>query len=135
MDVFTSGQAVDLIKCELLRTAADHRFEVPAYCFMPDHFHGLFESLACDCQFTKFVNMFKQRSAFRYGRSHCRRLWQEGYFDRVLRDTESTLDVVAYILANPVRAGLCDEPRAYPHVGSSVYAIEDLCEAVGGRRR
>jgi hypothetical protein len=36
----------------------------------------------------------------------------KGYFDRVLRDEEATLDVVSYIVLNPVKAGLCDERSA-----------------------
>jgi len=102
---------------------------------MPDHFHGLFESTASDCDFTKFTCMFKQRSAFARKRVTGRNLWQEGYHDRVLRSEEATLDVVAYILENPVRAGLGTDFRQYPFVGSSVYSIEALFEWVGTRSR
>jgi hypothetical protein len=31
-------------------------------------------------------------------------LWQEGYFDRVLREEDDVFDVARYVLKNPVRA-------------------------------
>jgi REP element-mobilizing transposase RayT len=100
---------------------------------MKDHIHGLFEGLAEDCVFTKFVAMFKQRSGYLVSANHSRKLWQDGYFDHVLRVEEATLDVIAYILMNPVRAGYCSDPREYPFLGSSAYSIDDLCDAVSAR--
>jgi hypothetical protein len=35
---------------------------------------------------------------------------------------------VRYILENPVRAGLVDDPRAYPLMGSTKYDIDSLLE-------
>ncbi|HYN10753.1 MAG TPA: hypothetical protein VES67_25440 [Vicinamibacterales bacterium] len=39
---------------------------------------------------------------------------QDGYFERVLRHDEATPQVIAYILENPVRAGLVQDPAEYP---------------------
>ncbi len=100
---------------------------------MPDHMHGLFESLADDCNFKKFANMFKQRSAFQYRRDSREVLWQEGYFDRVIRREEATLDVVTYIIRNPVDAGLCGQPGEYPYLGSGLYSLSELCTAIGAQ--
>ena len=132
-EIFTSDEVLQPVTTDLLRTSRDYRFEVIAYCFMPNHFHGLFESLAADCQFIKFANMFKQRTAFSHRRSCGKALWQAGYFDRVIRRAESTMDVAAYILENPVKASLCAEPREYPFIGSSLYSVDELCDAVAGR--
>ena len=134
-ECFKSRERVDGVTIELLRTLTDYRFEGIVHCFMPDHFHGLCEGTAPDCDFTKFTCMFKQRSAFAHKSFTGRNLWQDGYHDRVLRSDEATLDVVAYILENPVRAGLCTDFRQYPFVGSSVYSIEELFEWVGTRSR
>ena len=49
-----------------------------------------------------------------------RRLWDKGYYDRVLRDSEATEAVAPYILANPVRAGLVKSIEDYPFLGSSI---------------
>jgi len=61
------------------------------------------------------------------------RLWQEGYYDRVLRDSEQTFEVAKYIAGNPVRAGLCDDVRKYRHTGSTRYSLEELAENVQWR--
>jgi REP element-mobilizing transposase RayT len=43
-----------------------------------------------------------------------RSLWQEESFDHVLRSAESLDAKIAYVLANPVRAGLSNIPEEYP---------------------
>ena len=42
------------------------------------------------------------------------RLWQPGYFDRALRAEEDVRRVARYIVANPLRAGLCERIGDYP---------------------
>jgi hypothetical protein len=74
--------------------------------------------------------MFKQQSAFAHMRNRGGRLWQEGYFDHVVRQDEDLVGIAAYIIANPIRAGLCRESSEYPYSGSDRYTIEQLREAV-----
>jgi hypothetical protein len=57
------------------------------------------------------------------------RLWQAGYFDRVLREDDSTFAVARYIVQNPVRAGLVRSPVEYPFCGSSIWSKEELIES------
>jgi hypothetical protein len=76
--------------------------------------------------------LFRQRSGYTFRTYHRVRLWQEGYYDRVLRKEEDTFEVVSYILGNPVRAGLTDRPIP-PYVGSSRYSIESLMTDVQWR--
>jgi len=123
---FTDSTTVDEVRAELLRTAKSYQVEVIADCFMPDHLHALIEGLAADSDLLKCTKMFRQRGGHSYRALTCRRLWQEGYIDRFLRAEEATLDVARYIVANPVRAGLCDDLREYPYLGSSRYTIEEL---------
>lgn len=52
----------------------------------------------------------------------------EGYYERILRDEESTLTVARYILANPVRKGFVREPRDYAFSGSAIWTWEQLLE-------
>jgi putative transposase len=114
----------------LLRTSHDDGFEATAYCFMPDHVHTLVSGLRQDSDFRRCAAMFKQRTAFDHLSRRAGRLWQEGYFERVLREEEDVEGVAAYILANPLRAGLCDVFGEYPHLGSSRYTVEHLRAAV-----
>jgi REP-associated tyrosine transposase len=97
---------------------------------MPDHLHALIMGLAENSDLLKFMDMFRQRSGFVHPRKRSGRLWQEGYDDRFLRSEEATLDVAAYIIANPIRAGLCADVRDYPFLGSSRYSIDELIAAI-----
>jgi putative transposase len=97
---------------------------------MPDHVHALVEGLRIDSQLVKFVGMFEQRTAFDHAQTHVGRLWQEGFFDRVLRSEDDVLGIAAYVVANPLRAGLCRSAGDYPYLGSDRYTIEQLCEAI-----
>ncbi len=99
-------------------------------CFIPDHLHLLTEGLSEDADLRRFVHEFKQRSAFEYKRAAGQPLWQARYHDHVLRNDEATKSVAGYIIQNPVRAGLVEDPRRYPFLGSEVYAMEDLLESV-----
>jgi putative transposase len=95
------------------RTAAIEQFAILAYCLMPDHVHLLVEGIAATSDLKRFAKMAKQRSGGVHRRRYGARLWQEGYFDRVLRDGDDPAAVARYIIDNPARAGL----RDYPHVG------------------
>jgi putative transposase len=123
---FIDSMTVDYVRAELLRTGKSYSVEEIAYCFMPDHLHALIEGIAEDSDLLKYTKMFRQRSGHSYRALTGRRLWQEGYVDQFLRAEEATLDVARYIVGNPVRAGLCDDLREYPYLGSSRYAIEEL---------
>ena len=69
------------------------------------------------------MNSAKQHSGYEYAKVTGRRLWDKGYYDRVLRDSEATEAIAHYILTNPVRAGLVNSPDGYPFLGSSIANI------------
>ena len=96
---------------------------------MPDHVHVLVEGLADDSDLRGFVRDAKQRSGFAFAQRSGRRLWQDGYYDHVLRDDESTIAVARYIFENPVRAGLARRVDAYPHSGSEVFSMAEILTA------
>lgn len=96
---------------------------------MPDHLHLLAEGREAGSDFTKFVSEAKQRSAYASRPWVRGRVWQEGYFERVLRDDEQTFDVARYIVQNPVRAGLVTSPMEYPFLGSDTLSIRELVES------
>ena len=61
-------------------------------------------------------------------------MWQEGYYEHVLRDEERTQDVVYYIIANPLRKHLAENVLDYPYWGSMQYSREELLHSIGLRR-
>ena len=128
--VFIEAAAVASVAAQLLRVADTERFSIISYCFMPDHVHALVEGIHDASDFTHFVRIFKQESAFHWRRTTGRILWHRSYFDRVLRDHADTMSVVRYILENPVRAGLVTQPQDYPYLGSMTGTVADLLFSV-----
>jgi REP element-mobilizing transposase RayT len=76
------------------------------------------------------IKMWKQSTGFEWSRRHGCKLWQHGYWERVLRDNDNPLSVCRYIVENPVRAGLVAHPTQYELCGSTLYEIRDICSAV-----
>ena len=93
---------------------------------MPDHLHALVEGCREDADVTAFVARFRQSSGYGYRRRCGARLWQEGYYDHVLREEDDTFEIARYVVANPVRAGLCEDAHTYPHLGSGLYSLDEL---------
>ena len=131
--LFRNATVVNPVLEELLRTASECAFAVLAYCFMRDHLHALVEGTADDANLRTFVKLFRQRATIAARSVVDRPLWQEGYFERVLREEDTTLEVIAYILRNPVRAGLVHVPGANPFSGSSIVCVGELLDAVAWR--
>jgi len=93
---------------------------------MPDHLHVLAQGVDAAADMCAFVHLAKQRTAFGYARATARKLWQPSYWDRVLRDEESTWAVVRYICENPIRAGLVTRADEYRFLGSGLMGRETL---------
>ena len=81
----------------------------------------------------KFIARAKQFSGYEFGKRKDGRLWQKYGYEHVLRDEESTGEIAAYILENPLRAKLAETVEEYPYFFSSVYCREELVEFVFGR--
>ena len=94
-------------KCaEDMTAAAGHEsMVVLAYVFMPDHVHLLVQGSELS-SLSKFMQRFKQKTAFEFKRETGAYLWQKGYHDHILQTDEDVNDVARYVAANPVRAGL-----------------------------
>ena len=100
---------------------------------MPDHVHLLVEGQGADSDGKKFIARAKQYSGFYYKKEHSSQLWQRYGFEHTLRDDELTLVVAKYILENPVRAGLVERVEDYLFLGSLVYSLSELLEAIAAR--
>ena len=119
---------------ERLRQTADRGgFRLLAFCFMPDHLHALVEGQHDNADLIRFVQRFKQVTAFHFKRESRLRLWQQSFYDRVLRVEEDLAEVAAYILSDPVRSGLAEGASQYSFVGGE-YSETDGAEAPSLRR-
>ena len=85
-----------------------------AWVLMPDHLHWLF-SLGERGDLASTMNRFKSGSAhaMRKLNRKVERVWQNGYFDHGVRSDEDLRVIARYIVANPLRAGLCQNVGDY----------------------
>jgi REP element-mobilizing transposase RayT len=97
---------------------------------MPDHAHVLVTGETPEASLSDLVRLWKQVTGYRWHARQGQRLWQPGYFERVLRNDEPSLSVARYIIENPVRAGLARSAASYPLAGSSCYSVDEIIDAV-----
>ena len=128
--LFVAPERVLGVRTQIERAAIEQGFALIAYCFMPDHVHLLVEGRSEDSDCRPFIARAKQYSGFQYRAAFGERLWQRYGFERTLRSSEATVSVVRYIFENPLRAGLVERLAEYPFLGSSVYTLDDIREAL-----
>ena len=81
-----------------------------AFVVMPDHLHWLLQ-LGELSSLSETVRLYKARISLLLGRG----IWQDGFHDHAVRAEENLADVARYMVANPLRAGLCDKIGNYPY--------------------
>jgi len=128
---FLDRSRVDAALVHILRAGKDEGFVIVAYCFMPDHLHLLVEACSESSDCLRFIKRAKQFSGFHYFREFGQRLWQRYGFERTLREEDATLPVARYILENPVRAKLVQNPEEYPFSGSTTHTLSEVLTAIG----
>ncbi len=99
-----------------LRHFDDLRYELSAYVVMNDHVHTLVTPREAHPLET-IIHGWKSYTAYQMRRVHQRhgRIWQDEYFDRLIRDEHELLRTVGYILNNARRRW--PDWKDYPWVG------------------
>jgi putative transposase len=116
--VFTSPAVCRWFLHLLRNEVHSHRFALHAYCLMPDHIHLLTEGEHSDSNLIQLVRAIKSKSTIQFQRKPGEHLWQDKFYDHILRRNESPDSVAWYIWMNPVRKGLCIHPQEFEFVGS-----------------
>jgi putative transposase len=119
LPLLDGDRILSAVQARILRAAERTKCEVLAYCLMPNHVHLLMRGLTEEADVRAFVHRAKQMTGHEYRAMKGGMLWQRGYHDRVIRPHEPLSAIVKYILDNPVRAGLVQDPAAYPYSGVS----------------
>jgi REP element-mobilizing transposase RayT len=109
----------DAIVAQLRLLAEEKRCPVKVYCLMPTHLHLLISPGLLSV--VEWVKLFKQFTQFLASQQGMAKLWQRSFFDHRIRSTESLAEIIEYIRANPVRAGLVEHPDQWPWTGSVVW--------------
>jgi REP element-mobilizing transposase RayT len=105
---------------EIVRAALAHfdgeRYELPAWCVMPNHVHAVLKPCAPH-ELPAILHSWKSFTANAINRELGLEgaLWQPESYDHLIRDEADLAHAIRYVLENPTRAGLKD----WPWVGNS----------------
>jgi REP element-mobilizing transposase RayT len=106
-------------ECGSIMSALQHfdgrRYELYAGVVMPDHGHALVKPLET-YRLQALVNSWKSFTSHKFCKEYGRKapIWQEDYFDRIMRDEKEFLEKAQYILNNPLKRW--PKIEAYPWV-------------------
>ena len=101
--------------CESSPTLA--KVWVGRYVLMPDHLH-VFISAEGSVSLARWVASLKRHLTKLIKSSRVEAaIWQQGFFDHVLRDGETYSDKWKYVYENPIRAGLIGPGEEWPFAG------------------
>ena len=137
--VTSRGVARQAIHCDdedrslfvsLLRlTTRRWRWQLLAYCLMPNHFHLVVTS-GLD-RLSRGMHLLNFRYAQAYNDRYDRvgHLFQGRFATRVIETDEYFVSACEYVLDNPVRAGLCATRDDWPWLGGEI-----LADSAGRRR-
>ncbi|MBO9368155.1 MAG: transposase [Chloroflexi bacterium] len=99
------------------------KYELIAYCIMPNHVHVVFKPLikTQDEQGEYYYPVYeimrslKGFTAWKINRILNQKgaFWQEESYDHVVRDESELQRIVEYVLMNPVKAGLVESPEMW----------------------
>ena len=98
-----------------LRHFDGRRYEIYACVVMDDHVHVMIKPLKDD-RLQQLIHSWKSFTAHKFRQDDVRKvpIWQEEYFDRIVRDEKEFLDKAQYILNNPLK--IWPEMEEYPWV-------------------
>jgi REP element-mobilizing transposase RayT len=102
------------------RAESDFATAVGRYVILPDHLH-FFVALPSNVKLADWVGTLKRilaQSVERMGSGDP--VWQRGFFDHLLRSSESYSEKWSYVRENPVRAGLVSNADEWPYSGEIV---------------
>ena len=111
----------------LSRIATRHRWEVFAWCLMPNHYHVVLRTT--QSAFSRGFQVLNQTHSIRTNRRHGRsaHLFRNRPHCVEIGSAAHLVGVIVYVVRNPIRAGLCTRAWEWPY--SSYRATVGLTDA------
>ena len=106
---------------------AQRKYLLHAFVVMPDHFHSLV-TVDSGMSIERTVQFVKGGFAFRAGKElgFSAPVWERGFSEARVYDLDHFMGVRQYIVNNPVRRRLVDNPSDYPFSSArSQFAVDE----------
>ncbi len=99
---------------QLARCIDRHRWTCHAYTVLSTHYHLVVETTCASL--SAGLHQLNGRYARRFNRRHGRfgHVFAERFQTRLIETEDYLHDVCAYVLQNPVAAGICEAPEEWP---------------------
>ena len=123
---------------ETMRLVQDiHPFHLLAYVILPNHFHWLMRVGDGDDNFSSVLHSIKRNYTLNFKKAHNISrpfsLWQDRFWDHVIRDECDLNNHFDYIHWNPVKHGYVEWPDDWPHSTFSFWLERGYYEPEWGR--
>ena len=98
--------------------------DIMAFCLMPDHLHLILEIKDSSQNFLDIISYLKRKMVFDLrGLISMKKLWQDRFMDRIIRDERELKKMVRYIFENPVRKKFVNDFRLWPFSGGYYFDV------------
>jgi putative transposase len=112
--MLTQPDSISILKNIWLETITKRPVELIAYCILPDHLHCVWSMPEDDLNFPvrwsaikgKFTIQYHQR----YPEENETRIWENRYWEHLIRDEQDLNRHIDYIHYNPIKHGLVNKP-------------------------
>ena len=117
--ILGSKEVAGILTDEWRNARNHHGWAIGRYVIMPEHVHFFCKAELDAKALPTFMQRWKEWSSKRMARelNLSGRVWQEEFFDHVLRSSESYSRKWDYVKENPVRAGLVKSSDEWPWQG------------------
>ncbi len=119
LPLFKNLQNIELFWSTFEAVKELHAFEILAYVIMPDHFHWLIRLPPNQPNFSPIMQSFKRNFTLNYKRerqiAEPVKIWQDRFWDHIIRDEEDLHQYLDYIHWNPVKHALVASPNLWQH--------------------
>jgi len=121
---FKVGSLAQMVADGIRYYAKTRNYRLIAYCIMPDHVHLLIQAMEGAKDLTDLVRDFKKFTTTRsWSHGINGKLWQRGYYEHIVRKSESISAIAEYILNNPVKKGIVKSREEYPFMQIVDYPV------------
>ena len=121
---------IEILRYSFKSTLNKYHAKVHAICVLPEHLHVIIIFPDEDCNYFNFWKIIKAK--FKYYIPVKDKIWQDRYWDHLIRDEHDLVQHVNYIHYNPVKHGYVDKVCDWPFSSFHQFVKEGKLEASWG---
>mgnify|MGYP001195774301 CR=1 FL=1 len=129
--IFNHPETVFLLRNTFKRVKRNYPFDIDAAVILPDHLHCIWTLPCHDDDFSTRWRLIKSGFAKAYG--HPLPLWQNRFWEHLIRDEQDYRQHLDYIHFNPVKHGYVQSPGQWPYSSFHRFAALGFYDEGWGR--